>query len=78
MTHDSPKPAKSSAQKKKTRTTTKKPADPDPVLDTNEAPSNSPPVSKKRWTLESGSLVVMQGDTQKYWKHEIPKFFAFS
>lgn len=75
MTHDSPKPAKATARKK-TRATKKKPAD--PVLDTNNIPSNLPPVPKKRWTLETGSLVVMQGDTQKYWKHEIPKFFVFS
>lgn len=26
-----------------------------------------------RWLLAGGSLVVMQGDTQKNWKHEIPK-----
>ncbi|CAD6568238.1 MAG: hypothetical protein CYPHOPRED_002441 [Cyphobasidiales sp. Tagirdzhanova-0007] len=28
---------------------------------------------KKRWALADGSLVLMQGSTQKYWKHEIPK-----
>ncbi|CAE6438460.1 unnamed protein product [Rhizoctonia solani] len=27
----------------------------------------------KRWDLANGSLVVMQGDTQENWKHEIPK-----
>ncbi|KAJ1308296.1 hypothetical protein OPQ81_004010 [Rhizoctonia solani] len=27
----------------------------------------------KRWELANGSLLVMQGDTQKNWKHEIPK-----
>ncbi|KAK1924411.1 hypothetical protein DB88DRAFT_433098, partial [Papiliotrema laurentii] len=26
-----------------------------------------------KWTLENGSLVVMQGRTQEFWKHEIPK-----
>uniref|UniRef100_A0A8H7XMU3 Fe2OG dioxygenase domain-containing protein n=1 Tax=Psilocybe cubensis TaxID=181762 RepID=A0A8H7XMU3_PSICU len=31
------------------------------------------PVDRKSWILDSGSLVVMQGDTQRYWKHEIPK-----
>ncbi|KAF8955699.1 hypothetical protein BDZ97DRAFT_1856324 [Flammula alnicola] len=30
-------------------------------------------VDRKSWTLDSGSLVVMQGETQRYWKHEIPK-----
>ncbi|KAF9049106.1 hypothetical protein BJ165DRAFT_1464398 [Panaeolus papilionaceus] len=28
---------------------------------------------KRSWSLSSGSLVVMQGNTQKNWKHEIPK-----
>jgi alkylated DNA repair dioxygenase AlkB len=28
-------------------------------------------VYKKRWKLPHGSLVLMQGDTQKFWKHEI-------
>jgi len=28
---------------------------------------------KKRWPLADGSLLVMQGQTQKFWKHEIPK-----
>ncbi|ORX36822.1 hypothetical protein BD324DRAFT_651303 [Kockovaella imperatae] len=27
----------------------------------------------KKWTLNNGSLVVMQGRTQEFWKHEIPK-----
>lgn len=27
----------------------------------------------KRWVLGNGSLLVMQGDTQENWKHEIPK-----
>lgn len=31
-------------------------------------------VDLKKWALASGSLVVMQGDTQRYWKHEIPKY----
>lgn len=28
---------------------------------------------KRRWTLENGSLLVMQGDVQKNFTHEIPK-----
>lgn len=28
---------------------------------------------EKKWILENGSLVVMQGETQQFWKHEIPK-----
>ena len=28
---------------------------------------------KKRWTIAGGSLLVMQGQTQKYYTHEIPK-----
>lgn len=31
------------------------------------------PVLRKKWILANGSLVVMQGDTQSHWKHEIPK-----
>jgi alkylated DNA repair dioxygenase AlkB len=27
----------------------------------------------KKWKLANGSLFVMQGDTQRFWKHEIPK-----
>jgi len=27
----------------------------------------------KKLILQNGSLLIMQGDTQKYWKHEIPK-----
>jgi alkylated DNA repair dioxygenase AlkB len=27
----------------------------------------------KKWKLETGSLCVMHGDTQRFWKHEIPK-----
>ncbi|KAG6914998.1 hypothetical protein DXG01_014012 [Tephrocybe rancida] len=60
MTHDAPKGSKTTrpGPSKKSR------------LETS-APLN--PTLKKRWTLESGSLVVMQGDTQRFWKHEIPK-----
>ncbi|KAF8730025.1 2OG-Fe(II) oxygenase superfamily, partial [Rhizoctonia solani] len=35
--------------------------------------SKSKPVEAKRWDLANGSLVVMQGQTQVNWKHEIPK-----
>jgi alkylated DNA repair dioxygenase AlkB len=28
---------------------------------------------KKIWKLGNGSLFVMQGDTQRFWKHEIPR-----
>lgn len=30
-------------------------------------------VYERKWKLSPGSLVVMQGDTQKRWKHEIPR-----
>lgn len=39
-----------------------------------EPDENAGTVDQKKWTLASGSLVVMQGDTQRYWKHEIPKY----
>ncbi|KAF9455388.1 hypothetical protein BDZ94DRAFT_1230930 [Collybia nuda] len=69
MTHNSAKPARASAPK--ARATRKKGAGGAP--DDDDVPSDPLPIPKKRWTLDSGSLVVMQGDTQKYWKHEIPK-----
>ena len=31
------------------------------------------PGTRRQWILDSGSLLVMQGDTQKFWKHQIPK-----
>ncbi|PPR00128.1 hypothetical protein CVT26_008908 [Gymnopilus dilepis] len=31
------------------------------------------PVLRKSWQLAPGSLVVMQGETQRNWKHEIPR-----
>lgn len=31
------------------------------------------PPRKHRWTLENGSLLVMQGDVQQRYTHEIPK-----
>ncbi|KAF8312508.1 hypothetical protein DL93DRAFT_2206397 [Clavulina sp. PMI_390] len=35
--------------------------------------SQSSKVKPVKWTLGNGSLLVMQGDTQLNWKHEIPK-----
>lgn len=32
-----------------------------------------PAAESHRWTIEDGSLLVMQGDCQKEWYHEIPK-----
>ncbi|CAO1613970.1 unnamed protein product [Sympodiomycopsis kandeliae] len=32
-----------------------------------------PKMESHRWTVENGSLLLMQGDTQKEWYHEIPK-----
>jgi hypothetical protein len=77
MTHDPPKPAKSTAsKKKKTRAIQEKGSDPTPSSDAALATLAPPGIHKKRWTLDHGSLVVMQGDTQRYWKHEIPKSVA--
>ena len=33
---------------------------------------------RQKWLLANGSLVVMQGTTQQYWKHEIPKYVLHS
>lgn len=32
-----------------------------------------PQTESHRWTIENGSLLLMQGDTQREWYHEIPK-----
>lgn len=34
---------------------------------------NSLPESKLKITLENGSLLLMKGETQHFWKHQIPK-----
>jgi alkylated DNA repair dioxygenase AlkB len=34
---------------------------------------NSIPESKLKITLENGSLLLMKGETQHFWKHQIPK-----
>jgi alkylated DNA repair dioxygenase AlkB len=46
--------------------------------DVTDASSRAPPppqplVYSHRFTLENGSLVVMQGTMQQHWKHQIPK-----
>ncbi|KAF9477711.1 hypothetical protein BDN70DRAFT_914008 [Pholiota conissans] len=43
------------------------------IDDIEDRASTSTPVERKSWILQPGSLVVMQGDTQRYWKHEIPR-----
>ncbi|TFK61710.1 hypothetical protein BDN72DRAFT_828091 [Pluteus cervinus] len=40
----------------------------------NNGETSEPAKPEKRvWTLANGSLVVMQGVTQRFWKHSIPK-----
>ena len=34
---------------------------------------NSIPDAKQKITLENGSLLIMKGETQHFWKHQIPK-----
>ncbi|GEC77340.1 alpha-ketoglutarate-dependent dioxygenase AlkB family protein [Flavobacterium aquatile] len=34
---------------------------------------NSIPDAKQKITLENGSLLLMKGETQHFWKHQIPK-----
>ncbi|KAF8340572.1 uncharacterized protein EI90DRAFT_2966451 [Cantharellus anzutake] len=36
-------------------------------------PRKGSPGEKLKWTLDNGSLMIMQGDTQLNWKHKIPK-----
>lgn len=33
--------------------------------------ANAEKLLYKRWSLDNGSLLVMQGQTQRFWKHEI-------
>ncbi|KAF9547254.1 hypothetical protein CPC08DRAFT_699821 [Agrocybe pediades] len=56
----------------KTTPTAKRARDDDDTED-RESSSGAPYITRKSWLLQPGSLLVMQGDTQKYWKHEIPK-----
>lgn len=47
----------------------------EPLSKSTPAPPTSDELlRKKSWKLLSGSLVVMQGTTQEFWKHEIPKW----
>lgn len=39
----------------------------------DDDPATAPLVYEHKWKLSPGSLVVMQGETQKRWKHEIPR-----
>ncbi|RDB26076.1 DNA oxidative demethylase ALKBH2 [Hypsizygus marmoreus] len=74
MTHDAPKRAKhTSRQKRKARVTSLETSDPPIPPDLDDLKINKPTAKRKQWTLNSGSLIVMQGDTQRFWKHEIPK-----
>lgn len=40
---------------------------------TKRAEAHGKEQTRKRWTLAGGSLLVMQGQTQKFYTHEIPK-----
>lgn len=70
MTHDGYKPSKqTTASSHKTRSSRRSKA----TSNNPEEDSSSASLQRKRWTLDTGSLVVMQGETQHFWKHEIPK-----
>lgn len=73
MTHDAPKRSEATSPppaKKPRETISSSSSVPCPGDETTQSPAT---VHKKRWLLQPGSLVIMQGDTQKFWKHEIPK-----
>lgn len=70
MTHDGYKLSKqTTASSHKTRSSRRSKA----TSNNPEEDSSSASLQRKRWTLDAGSLVVMQGETQHFWKHEIPK-----
>ncbi|GAA6063524.1 hypothetical protein JCM10212_006697 [Sporobolomyces blumeae] len=84
MEHDSPPASAPASSKKPTRPL--KRSKTEPVGDDRslvERPGTSSSTTRgevqhdalyyKKWTLANGSLVVMQGDTQLKWKHQIPK-----
>ncbi|GAA5962323.1 hypothetical protein JCM21900_003088 [Sporobolomyces salmonicolor] len=62
MTHDSPPSSAKPSKSKSKSSSPSAPASPHPSL-----------LYAHRFTLASGSLVVMQGATQQKWKHQIPK-----
>lgn len=53
-------------------------AERDFILKHKKPPADSKQDAKynKRWPLGDGSLVVMQGTTQEYWKHEIVRWLS--
>ncbi|GLB37902.1 putative 2OG-Fe(II) oxygenase superfamily protein [Lyophyllum shimeji] len=73
MTHDAPKHSKATSSPPTKRLRGSIPSS--SPTSAEATTGSTATVHKKRWTLEPGSLVVMQGDTQKFWKHEIPKEF---
>ena len=72
MEHDKP-PSSAPASSKKPVKSKVKTKTPEPSIETEEKLDEDGLLYYKKWTLENGSLVVMQGQTQQHWKHQIPK-----
>ncbi|GAA5913472.1 alpha-ketoglutarate-dependent dioxygenase AlkB family protein [Sporobolomyces salmoneus] len=76
MEHDKPPsdaPASSKKPVKVTKSKTTPASAPPPPLPESKEEDPDHLLYYKKWTLENGSLVVMQGETQAKWKHQIPK-----
>lgn len=71
MEHDKP-PSSAPASAKKPVKSKGKTKTQEPCTETAEL-SGDDLLYYKKWMLENGSLVVMQGTTQQHWKHQIPK-----
>ncbi|GAA6010529.1 hypothetical protein JCM11491_006982 [Sporobolomyces phaffii] len=82
MEHDKPPSDAPASSKKpiraKAKAASKQKADdqtvkPDPLPAAERDDDDREQLYYKKWILENGSLVVMQGETQAKWKHQIPK-----
>ncbi|GAA5849050.1 hypothetical protein JCM5353_004144 [Sporobolomyces roseus] len=71
MEHDKP-PSSAPASTKKPVKSRGKTKTQEPCTETTESGEDDL-LYYKKWMLENGSLVVMQGTTQQHWKHQIPK-----
>jgi hypothetical protein len=73
MEHDKPPSDAPASSKKPIKATKSKSENPPAEPQTKQEDGNEDPLYYKKWLLENGSLVVMQGETQAKWKHQIPK-----
>ncbi|GAA5988379.1 hypothetical protein JCM10908_003538 [Rhodotorula pacifica] len=79
LTHDKPPPKASQAASAPTvaaefpASSTEPSSSNDGLTPTSDPPPPPPLLYSHRFVLDSGSLVVMQGTMQQFWKHQVPK-----